>query len=345
MLGSRLLGAAFFGAALLGAALLGAVLTEPASSSTEAPPAWEVLPSVSPPSPVRDDQRLASSSFGPSSFAPIRLVFDGFGVLYALDADSDRIHRLSPEGHWDDFGIGDQGGARFPSLRALQVRGPDLFALDSGEAVLYRMSLDGRLRARIPLVGPEGPLDAVDFLVDKSGELWVLDRAGSRLLKFGRNGEFLVDLAAGGAGADRLVAPTRLALDPEGGVYVLEPGARRVRRFSRQGELLGAIAYADAPTGSAVADLVVTRDALVLVDSKGRWIRSSDRNGTNATVTPIDVGDIAGGALSPDGVLYLAAPDPGRIVRLRPPEARARTLHPGELPPDPGHDDAPREGH
>ncbi|MEZ4649257.1 MAG: hypothetical protein R3E97_10865 [Candidatus Eisenbacteria bacterium] len=295
---------------LFGAVLLGALITLPGVS---APTEWEVLPPLEPAeahSPAGRPDR--------TGFAPTRLVFDGFGVLYALDADSDRIHRLDPDGTWVDFGVGDQGGTRFPSLRALQVRGPDLFVLDSGETVLYRMSLDGRLRARIPLVGPDlGSLDVVDFLVDKSGGLWVLDRAGSRLLQFGRNGEFLVDLAAGVAGAERLVAPTRLALGPDGGVYVLEPGARRVRRFSRQGELLGSIGYADAPAGAPVADLVVTQDALLLIDSKGRWIRRSHPDGAAPSMQAVDVGVVAGAALSPEGILYLAGAEAGRIERLR----------------------------
>jgi sugar lactone lactonase YvrE len=206
------------------------------------------------------------------------------------------------------------------------VRGPDLYALDSAEGVLYRFGLDGRLRNSIVLGSRDlGTIDAVDFVVDKAGELWVLDRAGNRLLRFGRNGEFLADLAEGAVGDERLSSPTRLALDPSGGVFVLEPGRRRVRRFSRQGELLGGWRYdlaAPAQGGpraeaNSVADLVVSSGEVVLVDGGGRWVRSYSPDGELRIEYRLSGHATSAAALSSDGVLCLARPDAGEIARIR----------------------------
>lgn len=292
--------------------------------------------------------RYPSEGRGPgsvtTSFAPVALAFDRFGGLFVLDATTDQICARDAEGRWFRFGVGDQGGGRFASLRGLEVRGPDLFALDPAESVLYRFGLDGRLRARIPLAAPEvGFVDAVDFAVDKAGELWVLDRAGGRLLRFGRDGSFLADLGRGGAGEDRLSSPSRLALGPDGGAWVLEPGRRRVRAFSRQGELRGGFSYEpagndasgtsqpddgsgasvspedEAARGRAaqVVDLVAAEEGVVLVDAAG-GIRAFAVDGTLQRSRSLgsEVGGITAAALSPEGILHLARPGAGEISRV-----------------------------
>ena len=281
------------------------------------------LPVLRPPA-VQGDARTGGN--WAAEFAPSALALDGFGTLFALDASTDRIYRCDLSGRWIRFGAGAQGGGRFASLRALDVRGPDLYALDSADGAFYRFGLDGRLRTRILLRNEElGTIDAVDFVVDKAGELWVLDRAGNRLLRFGRNGEFLADLAEGAAGGERLSSPTKLALEPSGGVFVLEPGRRRVRRFSRQGELLAGWSYDRRTSGQpdsradmgSVVDLLVTETEVILVDGGGRWVRSYSLVGSPVTELPLSGSPIAAAALSTDGVLHLAHPDAGEITRIR----------------------------
>jgi hypothetical protein len=258
-------------------------------------------------------------------FRPEALASDGLGRLFALDRGRGRIVRIDPVGGARAFSAGEQGGARFAQLIALFAgNGPDLFALDPSRSLLYQFDLDGRLRTQISYgAGADGLgfIDAVDFALDKSGELLLLDRSGSRLLRFDRFGRFLVDLARGATGSARLESPTRLGLDGDGDIYVLDPPGAAVRRFSRQGDVRPSWRYdADLPdTAAAGSQLAVTPWNQVVVAARdASWIRVFARDGlllchqqleSRSRITDLVVG--------PDSLAYLAEPAAGRIDRFQ----------------------------
>jgi hypothetical protein len=265
---------------------------------------------------------------GRSAFAPQALAVDGLGRLFVLDRAGGRIARLLQTGEWLEFGVGDQGGGRYPNLTRLFAQwGPDLFALDSAAEILDQFDLDGHLKKSISyhdgLVRAElGFVQIADFGLTRAGELLLIDRAGGRLLLFDRFGGFLTDLAAGASGAARPQSPTRLAQDQDGQIFLLDPSGSWIRRFTRQGTSRPAWRYArPESTGTGEALLAAAPWGQIVVAGRdGRWARFFNPDGRlelefrnpappGATLTDLEAG--------PDSVLYLACPSLAEIERWR----------------------------
>lgn len=310
----------------------------PQASSAQGTSVADSLPS-SPPSAFVIE-RLSSlrppEDFG--RFAPEALALDGLGRLFALDRAGSRIARISPEGGWSLFGVGDQGGERLSNLSSLFAHwGPDLFALDPAAGRLYQFDLDGHLKKS--LAYGEGMdqealrfLQPSDFALTRSGELLFLDRSG-RLLLFDRFGRFVTDLASGGAGSDRLQSPQRLVQDDDGEIFVLDPPARRIRHFSRQGAQRPSWSYADGlPAASSGSPLLgmVAGEAIAVLTRDGARLRLFDPSGTllldwtNPEPGDAPLSDLVA---SPDSLLYVSSPNGGEILRWR--WSRARHGGPG----------------
>jgi len=280
------------------------------AKSAPAPSALEVL------APISSNEKIA----------PFALAIDDLGRLFALDRENDVILRSGEKG-WVTFSAGAQGGRRLAIIVGLAALGPDLFALDPVELTLYRFDLDGRLKTPISLRpgllsrGIE-TVDAVDFIMTKSGELLLLDRGGRRLLLFDRFGAFVTDLASGATGAERFRSPLELTQDGAGEVYVLDAAARKVRRFSRQGESRPSWSYDDGLSDkvSRGSHIAATPWGQVIVASgDGAWLRVFSSDGDLLRHEEFE--DRAGFVVSelvagPDSVLYLAQPERGDVGRL-----------------------------
>ena len=295
---------------------------EPARAASPPLPELELSREAASPGPI---ELIARSPWTPPAeigpFHPEALAADALGRLFVLDRG--RIARIDPDGSARIFSAGDQGGARFAQLVALHAgSGPDLFALEPSRNRLYQFDLDGRLRTQIGYGGEDlGFIDAVDFALDKSGELLLLDRSGGRLLRFDRFGRFLLDLAKGATGSARLESPTRLALDGDGEIYVLDPPGAAVRRFSRQGEVRPSWRYdlelaSQAIAGSELA--VTSRNQVVVAARDASWIRFFASDGRllhhhAGAEAPSQITDL----IAADSLVYLARPKAGRIDRLR----------------------------
>jgi hypothetical protein len=262
-------------------------------------------------------------------FTPEALALDGLGRLFALDRSRGTILRITPDGRAVPFGVGDQGGARFPNLTSLFARwGPDLFALDPSAGVLYQFDLDGHLKKSLsygerPERADLGFVQPSDFGLTRSGELLLLDRAGGRLLQFDRFGEFVTDLAAGLSSENRPQSPTRLAQAEDGEVYVMDPPGVRVRSFSRLGAPGPSWSYGRGLKEDLTRDplLCVTPQGQVVVAGRdGSFIRFFDREGLLllhwSNPEPAR-GPLADLVASPDSVLYGSWPGQGCILRWR----------------------------
>jgi hypothetical protein len=262
-------------------------------------------------------------------FVPEAVASDAFGHVFALDRGAGRIVRFDPGGAVTAFGAADQGSDRSPILTGIFARrGPDLYAIDDGAGLLYRFDLNGQLRATVSYAeGLRGagltPVRAADFALGPSGELFLLDRIGGRLLLFDRDGRFVTDLFAGLTGTGRPRTPARLAVADDGALFVLDTAGCRVRRFSREGAWLGDWAGLDPSETAAEPPglLAVTGSGRVVLVSRGEgriWVR--DRAGrllaedllSPTPRTPLSDLEAVG-----DTLLLLASPGGGEILRQR----------------------------
>ncbi len=261
-----------------------------------------------------------------SRFVPERLALDGLGRLFVLDASAGRIARILPAGTWTLFGVGEQGGERFPDLASIFARwGTDLFALDRTQRVLYQFDLDGHLRARLAY-GDDLPEELAfgrpaDFALSRTGELLLLDGLGARLLLFDRFGRFQTDLAVGMT--TPMEAPTRLVQDAEGACFVLDPAAGAIHRFGRQGIPLSSWTY-HVPTQtkrSSPLACVTPWNQLLLVGGRGGWLLAFTPEGASRLLTlpaaEQDALELASAVMAPDSILYMACPQAREIRRWK----------------------------
>lgn len=262
-------------------------------------------------------------------FVPEAVAVDAFGRVLALDRGAGRIIRFDPGGAVIAFGASEQGADRTPILTGIFARrGPDLYAIDDAAGVLYRFDLDGGLRATVNYA--EGlreagltPGRAADFALGTSGELFLLDRIGGRLLLFARDGRFVTDLFAGLSGASRPRSPARLAVTDDGTLFVLDIVGCRVRLLSREGATQDD--WAGLEPGETAAEppglLAVTSGGRVVLASRGEgriWIRDRAGRllGEDALSPPprIPLSDLE---VAGDTLLLFASPGGGEILRRR----------------------------
>jgi len=270
---------------------------------------------------------ITPARLGP--FVPEAVAVDVFGHVFVLDRGAGRIVRFDPGGAITTFGAADQVAGRSPILTGIFARGgPDLYAIDDADGTLYRFDLDGRLRATV--VYADGLRDAglapgraADFALSSSGDLYVLDRIGGRLLLFDREGRFITDLFAGLAGPGRPRAPTRLAVTNDGAIFVLDTAGCRVRRFSREGVLLGD--WAGLEPGETQAEppglLAVTGGGRVVLVSRGQgriWVRdAAGRLLDEDLLSPTPRSPLSDVEAVGDTLLLLASPGRGEVLRRR----------------------------
>lgn len=255
-----------------------------------------------------------------TDWVPGPLTTDEFGTLFLLDLFEGRIFRYSEDEGWSRFDAGAQGGGRFASLRSLRTRGPDLFALDAARATLYRFGLDGRLRSTISLLREETEgLDAVDFLVDKTGELLVLDRAGRALFRYDRDGGLVAELTDGVDGSNLFRSPVSMALGREGGVVVLDGLSRRVFPYERQGDALPSWSYDTSPSGNRAAHLALLPGGeVVLASAEGDWLRVFAPGGRLLWRKDFPEPEPIGGMTADNrGRLFLSRPNAERVDRMQ----------------------------
>jgi hypothetical protein len=167
------------------------------------------------------------------------------------------------------------------------------------------------------------PGRAADFALGPSGDLYLLDRIGGRLLLFDRDGRFVTDLFAGLSGPGRPRTPARLAMSDAGALFVLDTAGCRVRRFSREGALLGNWSGVDSTNASAEPPglLAVTGGGLVVLVSRGGgtiWVRdATGRLLAEDLLSPTPRHPLSDVEAVGDTLLLLASPGGGEILRWR----------------------------
>jgi len=161
--------------------------------------------------------------------------------------------------------MSDERGRSMP-LKDLQagVRTPDgsWFLLDADPRRVLKFDPDGTYRGLATTTREE----PVDVAIDGIGRLYVLDRAGSRIIRFAADGERDGVVASG-----PWRRPEALAVDRLGNSYVLDRDARTIDIFSSAGQRLGRL----GPTLPGNIELRAPRD--LAVDDSGR-IYIADRN-------------------------------------------------------------------
>ena len=201
---------------------------------------------------------------------------------------------------------------------------------DSGDAV-FKFTYDGKLVMTLGEVDVQGndekhfaePTD-IDWLPD--GSILVADGyVNSRVVKFDKNGKFLLAWGTKGTGPGQLQVPHSIAVDGKRRVYVADRSNSRVQVFDENGKTLDMW-----PDLSSPYTMLVSKDQhLWVADGHLNRISKYDLNGrflygwgVSATIRNGDEPGWFDGphqmSVDQDGNLYVAEVYGGRVQKFRP---------------------------
>ena len=177
----------------------------------------------------------------------------------------------------------------------------NIWIVDAAGHVVYKLNQEGKELMRIGTRGVSGTSQTTfnlptDVAFAPNGDLYVSDGYGSaRVVKFSRDGQFLLQWGTRGTGPGEFGLPHNLVVDSQGRVYVTDRDNERVQVFDPAGTFLAE--WRDIGVVSALAktpdDHIWT--GAVLRDLNGKPIgRLSEGGGAH------------GAAVDAEGTVYLA---------------------------------------
>ena len=172
---------------------------------------------------------------------PHGLALDFEELLYVADAGNHRIQIVDFSGNFISE-IGHRGwqSGEFDNPMGLAVsfvRNSTLYIADTGNDRIQFCNLIDRAFQIITdsLVTFDQPYGIV---VDKVGEVLVVDRGNHRFVKFSSSIEKLFERGSYGSGNDQFQNPTAIAIDKKGNIYIVDAGNRRLKKYDFSGNLI-----------------------------------------------------------------------------------------------------------
>ena len=177
----------------------------------------------------------------------------------------------------------------------------NIWIVDAAGHVVYKLNQEGKELMRLGTRGVSGTGQSTfnlptDVAFAPNGDVYVSDGYGSaRVVKFSRDGKFLIEWGKRGTGPGEFGLPHNLVVDSQGRVYVTDRDNERVQVFDPAGTFL-----AEWKDIGVVSALAITRDdriwtGAVLRDVNGKAIgRLSEGGGAH------------GAAVDAEGNVYLA---------------------------------------
>ena len=166
------------------------------------------------------------------NYGPCVHKFDAQGAFVATSPIQDFSKRIAPleaaspgldaDGNYALVIL--QGDTKRNFLLTVDTHG-NLYVCDTGpNKRIFKLDVNGMPVARYPLAQPgTGHLiDPVDITVDKTGNLYIVDEQGHRVLKYSTEGEFLDAFGEYGDGAGQFIKPSRIAVLEDGTLLVAD---------------------------------------------------------------------------------------------------------------------------
>jgi DNA-binding beta-propeller fold protein YncE len=177
----------------------------------------------------------------------------------------------------------------------------NIWVVDAAGHVIYKMNPAGKEIMRLGTRGAAGADSShfnlpTDIGFAPNGDLYVTDGyGGARVVKFSREGKFLLEWGKRGTGPGEFGLPHNVVVDAQGVVYVTDRDNQRIQVFDASGKFLS-----EWKGTGGVSGLAMTKDGRMVT---GAVIR--DLKGNVVTKLP-DAGSAHGAAVDDAGNIYLA---------------------------------------
>ncbi len=226
----------------------------------------------------------------------------------------------------NDFGA---GTILYPTITAVAVGTEAVYAINYGDNLVEKFSLDGKL---LTSWGGSGSQDGqlkgpFGIAVDPAGYVYVADTGNDRIQKFSGDGVFMRSWGGPGSGEGQFENPVGIAADSNGGISVLDSKNNRIQKFSSDGiylsqtdgkVLAGWVQFprwlAVDRSGNIFVSGTVNCQVLELAPDGTRLANWSQKNPNNPPSMPC----LGGLAIDDSGTVYVADGANDRIVSLLP---------------------------
>jgi DNA-binding beta-propeller fold protein YncE len=174
----------------------------------------------------------------------------------------------------------------------------NIWVADAPGHIVYKMNPEGKELLRLGTkgvagTGPDSFNLPTDVAFAANGDVYVSDGYGSaRIVKFSRDGKYLLQWGKRGKGAGEFGLPHNLVTDSQGRVYVTDRDNQRIQVFDANGKFLSQ--WTD--TGG-ISGLAITKDQRiwtgpVLRNLEGKVVGRLPRSGGAHGVAVTDAGDV-----------------------------------------------------
>jgi DNA-binding beta-propeller fold protein YncE len=177
----------------------------------------------------------------------------------------------------------------------------NVWVVDATAHAIYKLNGEGKEIMRLGTKGTSGATRTTfnlptDVAFAANGDLYVTDGyGGARIVKFSRDGKYLMEWGKRGAGPGEFELPHNVVVDSQGLVYVTDRENQRIQIFDANGKFLREW------TGTGgVSGLAMTRDGRIVTANVVR-----DLNGAVVTKLP-NAAAAHGAAVDAAGNIYLA---------------------------------------
>ena len=177
----------------------------------------------------------------------------------------------------------------------------NVWVVDAAGHVIYKLNPAGRELMRLGTRGAVGAGPShfnlpTDIAFGPGGDLYVTDGyGGARVVKFSRDGKFLMEWGTRGTGPGQFGLPHNVVVDGQGRVYVTDRDNQRIQVFDANGKFMN-----EWKNTGGVSGLAMTGDGHMVT---GAVVR--DLNGTVVAKLP-EAGSAHGAAVDAAGNIYLA---------------------------------------
>jgi sugar lactone lactonase YvrE len=216
-------------------------------------------------------------TFGVEGERPTGIAVDSKGNVWVVDTKSSKVVKFSATGEFlTSFGKAGSGPGQFVEPQGVAVSSTAIWVTDAGNHRVEKFGLGGEYMSQFGSEGTkEGQfLEPAGIAVAPSGNLWVSDRKGNRVIEFTSLGAYVREQHGkepGGNGNGEFLRPYGVAIDSKENVWVADTGNNRLQKLSPTAEYLSKFGEAGSKEGqlSAPAALVIAGSGELLVADAG----------------------------------------------------------------------------